>query len=117
MHKRALLGRRGEEIGASFLARRGYQILARNYRCRYGEIDIIAAKDAKISFVEVKTRTSGDYGSPGAAVTYPKQQKIKSTALTFLQEQAIFYQELSFDVLEILVEDGLAKLRWLPGCF
>lgn len=53
----------------------------RNYRCRYGEIDIIAAKGSELSFVEVKTRRNLNFGLPRLAVTYAKQQKIRSAAL------------------------------------
>ena len=117
MHERAQLGRRGEEIAAAFLERKGYTILERNYRLRQGEIDLIACQDATIAFVEVKTRRTLDYGLPPEAVTYTKQQKIKATALAYLQAQEHYYQVLSFDVIEVLVQEGRARLRWLPHCF
>ena len=74
MHERAQLGRRGEEVAAAFLERQGYTILERNFRLRQGEIDLIAAKDETVAFVEVKTRRTLDYGLPSEAVTYTKQQ-------------------------------------------
>ena len=67
------LGQRGEEAAAGFLERRGWSIRDRNYRIREGEIDIIAVKGGEVSFVEVKTRRSGAFGTPGMAVTYAKQ--------------------------------------------
>ncbi|MCH4157781.1 MAG: YraN family protein [Acidaminococcaceae bacterium] len=117
MHERAQLGRRGEDIAAAFLERQGYTLLERNYRWRKGEIDVIAAKEATIAFVEVKTRRNLDYGLPSEAVTYSKQQKIRATALHYLQEQDRYYQILSFDVIEVLVQEGKARVRWLPHCF
>ena len=114
------LGQRGEEAAACFLERQGYEVVERNYRCSYGEIDIIARKDGVVAFVEVKTRTSLNYDSPAAAVNYLKQQKIRTTALTWLQTQERIYEELSFDVVEIMTAGTAAKqakLRWLKGCF
>lgn len=117
MHERAQLGRRGEEVAAAFLERQGYTILERNFRLRQGEIDLIAAKDETVAFVEVKTRRTLDYGLPSEAVTYTKQQKIRQAALAYLQGQEHYYKVLSFDVIEVLVQEGRARLRWLPHCF
>ena len=77
----------------------------------------LACRKNQIHFVEVKTRTGAAYGSPGEAVTYSKKQKIKKTALTWLQEQPEYFSGLSFDVIEICVEGGTAKIRWLQHCF
>ena len=117
MHERAQLGKRGEELAAAFLERHGYKILEHNYRLRQGEIDIIAARENLLAFVEVKTRRTLDYGIPAAAVTYSKQQKIRATALAYLQVQQQYYEILSFDVIEVLVQGDKARLRWLPHCF
>ena len=76
-----------------------------------------ACKKNRIHFVEVKTRTGTVYGTPGEAVTYTKQQKIRKTALTWLQEQPAYFSDLSFDVIEIRVDGGTAKIRWLQHCF
>lgn len=120
------LGLRGETAAASFLERRGLRILARNYRWREGEIDIIAAEDPfrvceaadTIRFIEVKTRSSERYGTPGASVTFGKQAKIRRTALKWLQEQEHpVFGNLCFDVIEVCVLDGRARLRWLKDCF
>ena len=66
--RRSDFGRRGEEAACAYLLRHGYSIVERNYRCRRGEIDIIAAKDGGAVFVEVKTRRSLKFGTPGMAV-------------------------------------------------
>lgn len=70
-----------------------------------------------VHFVEVKTRTGMDYGTPGAAVTYSKQQKLRKTALVWLQEQEECYADLCFDVIEVWVAGATAKIRWLQRCF
>lgn len=114
---RQLLGKKGEDAACAYLERRGYSICRRNYRCRYGEIDIIAAKGSKLSFIEVKTRRNLNFGLPCLAVTYAKQQKIRSAALFYLQHENKYQQQISFDVIEILVEGNVAKLHHLPHCF
>ena len=97
----------GEDRAAEFLRGRGYVILARNYRCRYGEVDIIASQGGYLAFVEVKLRKSSQYGTPGEAVTCAKQKKLRTTALTWLQEHPTRLQP-RFDVIEILAPQGEA---------
>lgn len=113
---RSSFGRRGEDAACAYLERHGYTVVARNYRCRWGEIDVIAVKGGTLAFVEVKTRHSLKFGTPGMAVTYAKQQKIRTTALHYLQQHG-GYNSISFDVIEILADGGKAKLRHLPNCF
>ena len=67
-------GQLGEDLAASYLAAHGYTIVARNFRTRYGEIDIIACKDGFVAFVEVKLRKNARFGLPREAVTHAKQQ-------------------------------------------
>ena len=101
------LGRIGEETAAEILRNKGYMILQRNYRCSMGEVDIIAAKDAKISFIEVKTRQGTNYGRPCEAVGTAKQKRIKSAAICYLKDmerRGYIPGKISFDVMEITVE-------------
>lgn len=114
---RADFGRRGEDAACAYLERHGYKVLERNYRCRWGEIDIIAAKGGSLVFVEVKTRHSLKFGTPGMAVTYAKQQKIRTSALHYLQQRQLACGALCFDVIEIVAEGGKARLRHLQNCF
>ena len=112
------IGKRGEEIAAEFLERKGLRIVERNYHSRWGELDLVAAEsDNRIHFVEVKTRTVVIFGTPAEAVTYMKQQKIKKTALTWLQSQEQYFSCLSFDVIEVSVKEKTARIRWLQHCF
>ena len=74
-------GRVGEDAAAMLLEAQGYEILDRNYKCSCGEIDIIAVKDAEISFVEVKTRKNSIYGRPCEAVDHRKQRHIRDAAI------------------------------------
>lgn len=105
------VGGRGEEAAADFLKSAGYTILARNYRAKPGEIDIIAEKGGIVSFIEVKTRRSNIYGSPAEAVTYRKQGKILNTALCYLKQTGRTAAPLSFDVIEIFLGPGGDKPR------
>ena len=75
-----------------------------------------AGRRSTVHFVEVKTRTGTTYGTPGEAVTYAKRQKIKKTALTWLQSRSEYFSDISFDVIEICVASGTAKIRWLQHC-
>lgn len=74
------VGKKGEIIAAAYLRRMGYEILALNYRAGRGEIDIIAQFDGTMVFVEVKTRTTGNFGFPEEAVTQKKADKLIETS-------------------------------------
>lgn len=78
------LGRTGERLAADALTRQGYRILEKNFRCRYGEIDLIAEQQEDLVFVEVKTRRGEAWGRPEEAVTVRKQRKIAQVALYYL---------------------------------
>ena len=97
-------GAAGEVLAARFLRSKGYAILTSNYRCRQGEIDIIAAKDGYIVFAEVKTRRSSALYAPREAVTVQKQRRIWRTASLFLSTHPTDLQP-RFDVIEVITPD------------
>jgi putative endonuclease len=99
--KRKKLGERGEEIAVSFLKKNRYRILCRNYRCRFGEIDIIARHKKTLSFIEVKTRSSKSYGVPQESIHPQKQRKISMVALEFIQRYKLEDREARFDVVTV----------------
>jgi putative endonuclease len=103
MRNRTELAFTGESLAASFLGKKGYEILKRNYRSKYGEIDIIAYDKTELVFVEVKTRTGCFYRNAEESVTTTKQKKLTKTAYKFIQEFEQ-YKILScrFDVIVIL---------------
>lgn len=106
MDKREL-GLVGENAAAEMLRIKGYRILRRNYRCKLGEIDIIASRGATISFIEVKTRRSLDWGRPCEAVNTRKQDHIRRAASCYLKElgnKGYVPMKISFDVIEIVAE-------------
>lgn len=81
MNQAKELGASGEELAAQFLCQRGYRILARNLKSRYGEIDILAVKDGMLVVVEVKTKQSTAFGHPAEMITLAKQRKLRTLAL------------------------------------
>ena len=84
---RARLGNRGEELARRILLNKGYTVLECNYRCRWGEVDIVAQDGAQLVFVEVRARTGSAFGSPEESVTPAKAQRLTATAQTYLQER------------------------------
>ncbi|MFA5536078.1 MAG: YraN family protein [Bacillota bacterium] len=104
MPNRQALGKMGEDIAVNYLEKEGYRILMRNYRCAFGEIDIVAQEKSDLVFIEVKTRRNVNYGLPFESVTKVKQQRIRKIALHYLQEMRPGIFDLRFDVVSILAE-------------
>lgn len=99
------IGERGEALAAEFLKRLGYDILQRNCRKQYGELDLVARDGRTVVFVEVKTRASGHWGDPADAVGPRKQRKLCLTALAFTARHRLHDRPLRFDVVAILLAD------------
>ena len=95
-------GKHGEELSAKYLKKKKFTILARNYRKKYGELDIIATIDKELIFIEVKTRTSNRYGDPAEAVTPSKQKQIIRVAQAYLAENELFDASIRFDVVSVV---------------
>ncbi len=99
------LGREGEEAALLFLGQNGYRPVARNYRLRRGEIDLIAEENGTLCFVEIKSRRHQDEVSALEAVDVPKQRRIAAAALQFLQERKWLDRRCRFDVVAV-THDG-----------
>ena len=99
--ERQKLGRYGERRAAKFLKKNGYKIIEKNFKCKFGEADIIAEKGDTIAFVEVKTRDSDLFGAPREAVTREKQRRYKLIAEYYFASCAIENITVRFDVIEI----------------
>lgn len=102
------LGRLGERIGARHLRRLGYRIAARNYRCPLGEVDIIALDQRTLVFVEVKTRRDDRAADPENSVNLFKRRQITAAARHYLSRTSSQDRPCRFDVLAILLRDGLS---------
>jgi putative endonuclease len=124
MKAKDAVGRWGEELAVAHLGKAGMTILDRNWRCRDGELDIVALDGSMLAFVEVKTRSTTAFGDPAEAMTPQKTGRIHRLAMRWLAEQreknATFgpWSELRFDVITVvrLTEDG-PRLRHLRGAF
>ena len=107
MDERKRLGNQGEEAVAVWLRRQGYRLLASQYRCRFGEIDIIArSREGILCFVEVKTRTDSRFAAPREAVTAAKQRRLRVTAEDYLADTGQGECPCRFDVAEVFPTSG-----------
>ena len=98
---RQVFGRDGERLAERYLQQKGYKVVERNYRCRGGEVDLIALDRKVIVFVEVKTRSDHRFGNPLEAVENRKQKKMIQAAEFFLSEKKLHNREARFDVIGI----------------
>ena len=102
--KRLDLGKHGEELAKKYLQAHRYVILQTNFRCKLGEIDIIAKNRHIVVFVEVRTRTSTAYGPAYNSVTYHKQQQVRRVALFYISKYNLVNTQFRFDVIGITLE-------------
>ena len=114
---RQSLGKLGEELACGELQRRGYAILERRYRSRFGEIDIIARDEQTIVFVEVKARAGQQFGGAAAAVTAWKQRRVTQMAVDFLSRRRLSESPCRFDVVAIDFEDGKPSIAVYANAF
>jgi putative endonuclease len=113
------IGNLGEKISENFLIESGYIILDRNFRCKTGEIDLIARDGDYICFIEVKTRCGYLFGNPCEAVNYPKQQRISKTAQMYILKKKLFKFCFRFDVIEVILnkENGSSSIKLIKNAF
>jgi len=102
--KEKLLGAFGEAAAADWLRKKHYEILAMNYRCRLGELDVIAKNRGVIVFAEVKLRREGGYAPAAEYVTPEKQRRLRIAAESWLCQNALEDAECRFDVIEVYLE-------------
>ena len=100
-----LTGREGEARAAEYLRKKRYDIIGANYRCRFGELDLIAKKRELVIFVEVKLRKNDRFGAAADAVTPAKREKLRKAALSWLAATECT-APTRFDVIEIYTETG-----------
>lgn len=109
-------GQHGEEVAVSYLKKKGYALLHRNYRTPLGEADIIVKDNNAIVFVEVKARTSVAFGQPFEAVDSRKQEKLKKIALYYLKHNNI-QAPVRFDVISIISRNGKEEVNHIIEAF
>jgi putative endonuclease len=112
------LGLRGENAACEFLQRQGLKLLERNWRCSYGEVDIVALDKSTLVFCEVKTRKSLESGMPEEAIDWRKQERYTKIARVFLKRHKIKHTQIRFDVVTLCVyRKDRAFLRYVPHAF
>ena len=116
--ERKSLGKKGEELAASYLKKnQGYKILHRNYRCTFGEIDIIAKDQDVLSFVEVKTRSSAGFGIPQESVNKRKQHQLSKVALEFINRYKVHNMKARFDVVAVYLLPKEKRVELIKDAF
>ena len=115
--ERKEVGAIGEKLAADFLKRRGYKIIQRNFRCREGEIDIIAQKGECLVFVEVRTKKNTAFGTPEESVTLSKREKLISLANAYLQAYDKPPQSWRIDVIavELTPDNRVSRLEHIEN--
>lgn len=108
MAKKDELGRRGEQLAAGYLKQRGYRIIARNWRCAHGEIDIVAERGGDVAVVEVKTRSSTVFGHPFDAITPIKAARLRTLAALWCRQAADSPRSLRIDAIAVLAPAGVS---------
>lgn len=115
---RRVLGRRGEDLAAEHLTRAGLVVLDRNWRCRSGELDIVATDGATLVVVEVKTRSGTGFGTPAESVTPRKLGRVRRLAQLWLAEHRVGWVQVRFDVVAVLARPGCPpEVEHLVGVF
>lgn len=107
MNNKTKIGKEKEDIAVEYLKNKGYQIIARNFKSRFGEIDIIAKDKNTIVIVEVRSKSYDSFGYPQETITKSKIEKIIKTTYQFLSKNDIYFEELRFDVIAILKDNIL----------
>jgi putative endonuclease len=114
---RVILGKTGEDLACRELQRRGYAILARRYRTRLGEIDIIARDGATVVFVEVKAREGRAFGDAAEAVTAIKRRRLTQIALEYVMRYRLSHAPCRFDVVSIHFDSGRPSVEVYQNAF
>ena len=109
MGKSNILGAWGESLAADFLRKKHYKLIATNYRCKFGEIDLIVCDNKFLVFVEVKLRKSANFAAAAEFVDYHKQNRLRATAQMYLSQNPTRLQP-RFDVIEIYAPNGLQTI-------
>jgi len=114
---RKQLGQQGEDLVSEYLQNIGYRILYRNYRCRHGEIDIIAEEGGDLVFVEVRARRSANFGTAAESVNFRKQQKLHQLALFYISIEGQPKDNYRFDVAAVTFDGTDGKVELIKNAF
>lgn len=115
---RRALGARGEDLAVRYLKKKGYKVIERNYRCQWGEIDLIAREGDTLIFVEIKSRSSSGFGLPQDAVNRFKQNKLIEVARAYLAERRLTDDiTMRFDVVAVQLTPSGPEMELIKDAF
>lgn len=117
MSQKQILGKYGEDVAAQYLTDRGYEILARNWRCSLGEIDLIAKDKSRFVFVEVKTRNGTGFGHPFEAITSVKISRMRKLVAQWCIQNEKAGSQVRMDAISVLVRSGRVAVEHLKQVF
>jgi len=112
----SLLGDAGERLAAKHIKRNGGRVVARNWRCKMGEVDLVALDDGVLAFVEVKSKSTTDRGEPSEAVHYGKRRKLEVLARQYCCDKRVDDTPVRFDIVEI-VWSKPPQINWIRGAW
>jgi putative endonuclease len=115
--ERILLGKKGEELALRHLKKMGYKTIERNYRCKFGEVDIVAKDGKTLSFVEVKCTRSSILNSPKESITRKKQHQISKVALDYIRRRRLAETEARFDVIAVQLSPLPERIELIKDAF
>jgi len=122
MYTRHILGKNGEDEAVKYLEKQGYTIIERNFMCKQGEIDIIALNEKYLVFVEIKSRTSNEFGLPSESVTERKKKHMIKAIQYYLYKRNLENVNIRIDVIEVYVKDEkytinhIKQIIWIDIC-
>ena len=111
------IGQKGENLAVAYLQNLGYKVLERNYRCKLGEVDIIALDNDTLIFIEVRTRSSLDFGLPQESINRRKRHQISKVALEYMTRKKLKNTPARFDVVAVSLEPGKEKVDLIKDAF
>ena len=117
MDARADLGRGGEDVAERLYRKMGFRILERNFRCKAGEVDLIARRGPLLVFCEVKCRRTDRWGEPSESVGPAKQARLRRLAAVWLGQRRPGSVDIRFDVVSVIVRRGRTYVRHIPDAF
>ena len=110
-------GRKGEILAAEYLERHGIKVVTQNFRCPIGEIDLVGRDGKTIVFVEVRSRSTVNYGLPQESISASKQRRLTRLAQWYLKRHGWEREPARFDVIAILWREGSPELTWIVNAF
>ncbi|WP_241758152.1 YraN family protein [Myxococcus landrumensis] len=115
--ERRAVGDEAEALAVRYLEAQGWRVRARNWPCRYGELDVVVEREELVCFVEVRMRSSAVWGDPAHTVSFAKQRRVVKAALHYLFAHELHGRMIRFDVVSVVGRGERATVEHIPGAF